>query len=216
MHAAKALKEELYRQLSRIGKCLSSDKRLEILTLLSQGSKSVEKLAACTEMSVANVSRHLQILLEAKLVKFAKHKTYAIYALADPAIAGFLSSLWQVSVHQLPDIEKLKDDFMTDLSDVQTLSMDEVMERLKSDSILLLDVRPTEEYESGHIAGAISVPIDSLERLMHELSRASEYVAYCSGPLCVSSALAAHQLCSQGFKAYQMDEGLNEWQEHFR
>lgn len=215
-HSAKVLKDELYKQLARIGKSLSSDKRLEILNLLSQGSKTVEKLAAYTEMNYANVSRHLQILLEAKLVKFTKVGTYAVYSLADPAIADFLSSLWRISQRQLPDIGKLKEDFLKNMDEVQTLTMDEVRRKMNNESILLLDLRPKEEYESGHIAGAISVPMEDLEGFMRDLPEHAEIVAYCRGPLCVYSALAVQKLRSEGFAAYRMDEGLTEWQERFQ
>ncbi|PYI56396.1 ArsR/SmtB family transcription factor [Paenibacillus flagellatus] len=213
--SANTIKDELYRQLSRIGKCLSSDKRLEILTLLSQGPKTVEKLAAITGMHFANVSRHLQILLEAKLVTFTKNKTHAIYSLADPAVVDLLTSLWRLSEKQLADIAKLKDGFMNELDDVQTLSMEEVYDKINTQSILLLDLRPKEEFEIGHIPGAISVPMEELDSFMRELQKDAEIVAYCRGPLCVYSAIAAHKLKDEGFNAYRMDEGLNEWQQHF-
>jgi rhodanese-related sulfurtransferase len=216
LNAAKVFKEELYKQLARIGKCISSDKRLEILILLSQGSKTVEKLAAYTEMNFANVSRHLQVLLDAKLVKFTKKGTYAVYSLADSAIVDFLSSLWRISKQQLPDVGRLKDDFLNNLDDIQTLSMDEVRKKLNMESILLLDLRPREEYENGHISGAISVPMEELEVFMRELPQNAEIIAYCRGPLCVYSALATQKLQSEGFTAYRMDEGLNEWQEYFQ
>ncbi|MCS7460398.1 metalloregulator ArsR/SmtB family transcription factor [Paenibacillus doosanensis] len=215
LDSATMLKEELYRQLSRIGKCLSSDKRLEILTLLSQGSKTVEKLTTSTGMNFANVSRHLQVLLEAKLVKFTKKGTHVIYSLADPGIVDLLTSLWRISEKQLPDIARLKSNFLNDLDKIQTLTMDEVMEKLNTESIFLLDLRPKEEFENGHIAGAISVPMAELEHFMQNLPQDAEIVAYCRGPLCVYSALAAQKLQAVGFKAYRMDEGLNEWQEHF-
>ncbi|MCA0757255.1 metalloregulator ArsR/SmtB family transcription factor [Paenibacillus sp. N4] len=213
--SANTIKDELYKQIARIGKCLSSDKRLEILTLLSQGSKSVEKLTNITGMNFANVSRHLQILLEAKLVKFTKSKTHVIYSLADPAIVDLLTSLWQISEKQLPDIAKLKNEFMNELDEVQTLSLEEVIEKLDTQSILLLDVRPKEEYDIGHIPGAISVPMEELESFMRELPNNMEIIAYCRGPLCVYSAIAAQKLQDKGFKAYRMDEGINEWQHHF-
>ncbi|MEI7024140.1 ArsR/SmtB family transcription factor [Paenibacillus sp. y28] len=216
MNSAKNFKEELYKQLSRIGKCLSSDKRLEILNVLSQGSKTVEKLAACTDMNTANVSRHLQILLDARLVNFTKYKTYVIYSLADPAIVDFLSSLWHISQKQLPDIGKLKDDFLNHMDDVQTLTMDKVMEKINTEAIILLDLRPKEEYEAGHIAGAISVPMENLEDCISEFPQSAEIIVYCRGPLCVYSALAAQKLQSAGFVAYRMDEGLNEWQRYFQ
>lgn len=213
--SATLLKEELYRQLARIGKSLSSDKRLEILTLLSQGAKTVEKLATSSGMNFANVSRHLQVLLDARLVKFTKKGTHVIYSLADPAIVDLLTSLWRISEKQLPDIEKLKNDFLHNLDDVKTLTMDQVMEKLNTESILLLDVRPKEEFEISHIEGAISVPMEELEYFMRELPKNAEIIAYCRGPLCVYSAIAAQKLQAEGYKAYRMDEGLNEWQEHF-
>ncbi|CAH1191605.1 Thiosulfate sulfurtransferase GlpE [Paenibacillus sp. JJ-223] len=213
--SAKVLKEDLYRQLARIGKSLSSDKRLEILNVLAQSPKSVEKLAECTGMNMANVSRHLQILLDAKLVKFTKKGTYAIYSLADPEIIDFMSSLWRISEKQLPDISKLKDDFINNLDGVQTLTMDEVMEKVNRESIVLVDLRPKEEFEMGHIPGAISMPMDQLDSMMRELPKDAEVIAYCQGPVCAYSALAVQKLQQEGFKAYRMDEGINEWQGHF-
>lgn len=109
---ARAFKDDLYRQFARIGKCLSSDKRLEIMHMLSQGPKSVEKLAQGTEMSVANVSRHLQILLDANLVKFSKKGTYVIYTLANPDIRKFLASFWRICESQNADIARIKSGFI--------------------------------------------------------------------------------------------------------
>lgn len=216
LNEARLFKEDIYKQLSRIGKCLSSDKRLEIMNLLSQGPKNVEKLAACTDMNIANVSRHLQILLDAKLVKFCKKGTYAIYSLADPSIVDFLAALWRISEKQLPDIRRLKQDFLENLDHVQTLTMDEVHEKLSSRSIILLDLRPEEEYDSGHISGALSAPLENLESFIQELPHDTEIVAYCRGPLCVYSALAVQKLQAKGYHAYRMEEGLNEWQQHFQ
>ncbi|QUL53476.1 ArsR family transcriptional regulator [Paenibacillus tritici] len=216
LNSAKIFKEDLYKQLARIGKCLSSDKRLEILNVLSNGSRTVEKIATCTDMNVANVSRHLQVLLDAKLVKFSKKGTYVIYSLADPEIIEFLSSLWRISEKQLPDISRLKDDFLNNLDDVHTLTMDEVREKLNNDSIILVDLRPKEEYEMDHIAGAISIPMEELEIFIRDIPKNTEIIAYCRGPLCVYSALATQKLQSEGFTAFRMEEGLNEWQEHFQ
>lgn len=215
LNSAKEFKEDIYKQLARIGKCLSSDKRLEILNLLSNGSRTVEKIATCTDMNVANVSRHLQVLLDAKLVKFTKKGTYVIYSLADPEIIEFLSSLWRISEKQIPDISRIKDDFLNNMDDVQTLTMDDVKSKLNNESIILVDLRPKEEYEMDHIAGAISIPMEELETWIKEIPQNSEIIAYCRGPLCVYSALATQKLQSEGFTAYRMEEGINEWQEHF-
>lgn len=215
LDTAKVLKEELYRQLARIGKSLSSDKRLEILNVLAQSPKTVEKLAQFTGMNIANVSRHLQILLDAKLVKFTKKGTYAIYSIADPEIIDFMSSLWRISEKQLPDISKLKDDFINNLHDIQTLSMDEVTEKVDNESIILVDLRSKEEFETGHIPGAISMPMDKLDTMIRELPKNAEVIAYCQGPVCAYSAIAVEKLQQAGFKAFRMDAGINEWQRHF-
>lgn len=215
LDTAKVLKEELYRQLARIGKSLSSDKRLEILNVLAQSPKTVEKLAQFTGMNIANVSRHLQILLDAKLVKFTKKGTYAIYSVADPEVIDFMSSLWRISEKQLPDISKLKDDFINNLDGIQTLNMDEVMEKANNESIILVDLRSKEEFETGHIPGAISMPMNKLDTMMLELPKNAEVIAYCQGPVCAYSALAVEKLQQEGFKAYRLDAGINEWQSHF-
>ncbi|WP_411347013.1 ArsR/SmtB family transcription factor [Paenibacillus sp. WLX2291] len=212
--SAKALKDDLYKQLARIGKCLSSDKRLEILNILANSPKTVENIATSTDMNIANVSRHLQILLDAKLVKFNKKGTYAIYSLADPEIIHFLSSLWRISEKQLPDISKLKEDFLNNLDDVKTLSLEEVMDKKNTSSMILIDLRPQKEYEEEHIPGAISIPIDELDESIRTLPKDAEVVAYCRGPVCAYSALAAQKLQAQGYHAYRMDEGITEWKDY--
>ncbi len=212
--SSRAFKNEIYRQFARIGKCLSSDKRLELLNLLSQGPKSVEKLVQHTEMNFANVSRHLQVLLDAKLVKYAKKGTYVIYELADSSVAVFLSSLWRVCEHQLADVKRIKDDFLNHFDDVQTLSMDELLDKLESGAVILLDVRPKDEFDAGHIAGAVSMPIGELERRLQSLPRDMEIAAYCRGPYCVYAAQAARLLRSEGFAAYRLEEGVQEWREY--
>lgn len=207
-------KDELYRQFARIGKCLSSDKRLELMHLLSQGPKSVEKLANATEMSVANVSRHLQILLDANLVKFSKKGTYVIYSLASPDIAGFLTSLWKISEMHLGDIGRIKTDFMSQCENLQTLSLDEVIDKMDKGSIILLDVRPADEYEADHIPGAISVPMEELDHYLQSLPKNIQIAAYCRGPYCVFAAQAVEIMRHEGFTAFHMKEGVNEWREY--
>lgn len=207
----RAFKDEVFRQFARIGKCLSSDKRLELLHLLSQGPKSVEKLAQATEMSVANVSRHLQIMLDANLVKFSKKGTYVIYTLASPEISSFLASLWRISETQLADIERIKSEFMSEWGELQTLSLDDVLARIEEGSILLLDVRPADEFAAGHIPGAISVPMDDLHPYVAKLPRGIQIAAYCRGPYCIYSSQAVAKLRQEGFAAFRVAEGLHEW-----
>ncbi|MFE4711992.1 ArsR/SmtB family transcription factor [Paenibacillus sp. NPDC056722] len=209
--SARAFKDELYGQFARIGKCLSSDKRLELLHLLSQGPKSVEKLAKGTEMSVANVSRHLQVLLDARLVKFSKQGTYVIYTLANPEILGFLNSLWRLSESQLAEITRIKSNFMNNFEEIQTLSLNEVLNKVEDGSIILLDVRPAEEFDAGHIPGAVSVPMEELDTYLQGLPKDTRIAAYCRGPYCIFSTQAVEKMQQEGFTAFRIEEGVYEW-----
>ncbi len=209
--SAKDYKDELFKQLSRIGKSLSSDKRLEILNLLAQGPKTVEKLAQDTGMNVANVSRHLQVLNDSRLVKFTKKGTYSIYSLVDPSVAEFLYSLWRIGENQLSDISRIKKDFISQMDGLYTLTMDEVYEKLKGGNVVLIDLRPEEEYEDGHIEGAVSVPMEKLDLYLKELPRDKEIVAYCRGKYCAFSDIAASKMKHEGLMAYSMAEGIYEW-----
>lgn len=208
---AELYKEQLFLQYARIGKCLSSERRLEMLSLLSNGPKAVETIALQTGMSVANVSRHLQILLDANLVRFTKKGTYVIYSLANPVVAEFLMSLWKVSEHQLSDVPRIKQDISQHFKNVRTISKKEVLERMKAGTILVLDVRPRDEYETEHIDGAISVPMDELDDYLQDLPQDTEIAAYCRGPYCVFTAQAVEQMQKKGFKAYRIEEGIQEW-----
>lgn len=212
--STRAFKDDLYLQFSKIGKCLSSDKRLELMHLLSQGPKPVEKLARATEMSMANVSRHLQILYDANLVKFSKKGTYVIYSLASHEIESFLNSLWRISETQLGDVVKIKNDFMSKFGELQTLSIDEVLSKMEDGSIILLDVRPADEFEAGHIPGAVSVPLGELNDFLQTLPKGIQIAAYCRGPYCVFAAEAVQQMQNKGFTAFHMEEGVVEWREH--
>lgn len=207
-------KDDIYKQFSRIGKSLSSEKRLELLNLLSQGPKSVEKLAQSTDMPIANVSHHLQVLSEARLVKSRKKGTYVFYELADPSVITFLLALWEVGEKQLTDIKRLKQEFMNGTEGYHTLTLEEVMAKQNGGEIVLLDVRPTEEYDSGHIPGALSIPIDELAAHLNNLPADREIVAYCRGPYCVYAAQAVSELRNKGFSAYRMEEGVHEWKQH--
>jgi len=212
--AGREFKDEIYRQFARIGKCLSSDKRLELMHLLTQGPKSVEKLAQVTDMSIANVSRHLQILLDANLVKFNKKGTYVIYSLASPDISGFLTSLWRICETQLAEITRIKTDFLNQFDHLETLSFAEVMNKMEEGAIILLDVRPYEEFETNHIPGAVSVPIEKLHNYLKDLPKNMQIAAYCRGPYCVYSAQAVEDMRREGFTAFRLEEGVLGWQEY--
>ncbi|MED4116313.1 ArsR/SmtB family transcription factor [Priestia megaterium] len=207
------LKDLLYEGFARVGKSLSSPKRLEILDLLSQGPKSVEALSKATTMSVANVSKHLQTLANSKLVKSHKEGNYVIYELGDEAITDFLASLHNLSEKQFVDIQQIKQEFLNDQFDLEDISLPELKERMENGEVLLLDVRPTEEYEKEHIPGAVSIPIEELEEKLASLPPDCNVVAYCRGTCCLMSVEAVELLKSKGINAFRLEEGVYDWKQ---
>ncbi|AUS26814.1 metalloregulator ArsR/SmtB family transcription factor [Paenibacillus sp. P2(2022)] len=206
------IKDRLYQQFSRIGKCLSSDKRLEIMDILSNGPKSVEGLATQTGMNVANVSRHLQILLDAKLVKCYKKGTYVIYSIGDPLVIEFLSSLWRICEDRLSDIKQIKTELELQYPEVQTITKHDLLEKMKKKTVILLDIRPTDEYDASHIPDAISIPLDQLENYLKTVNKSTiELAAYCRGPYCSLASQAVDYMLKQGYMAYRIEEGVHDW-----
>src|SRR5699024_9699866 len=157
------LKDMLYGEFARIGKSLSSPKRLEILDLLTQGPKSVDALSKATTMSVANVSQHMQTLLNAHLVSYKKEGNFVIYELKDEVIAEFLMSFRTLSEKQLIQVQQIKKEFQNTNLGMEGISLEELSKRMDKGEVLLLDVRPKEEYEMAHIPGAVSVPMEDLK-----------------------------------------------------
>ena len=204
-------KSRLYAQFARVGKALSSPHRLEILELLGQGERTVESLAGEVGLSIANLSQHLKALREAALVEGRKQGLFVFYRLADPAISELCRALRTVSERRLADLDRLVRDHFGDRSTAEMVSMRELLKRLRSSDVAVLDTRPANEYEAGHIAGAISVPIDDLRRRLKELPKDREYVAYCRGPYCVYADQAVDLLHAKGRRASRLHEGFPEW-----
>lgn len=205
------LKDLLYQEFARIGKSLSSPKRLEILDILSQGPKSVEALSKATTMSVANVSQHLQTLANSRLVRFQKKGNYVIYELADAAISDFLASLHTLSEKQFVEVQQIKQEFLNGNLGMDGVSLSELKDRMEKGEVLLLDVRPKEEYEKDHIPGAVSVPIEELREKLASLPTNCDIVAYCRGPYCLMSAEAVELLQSNGINAYRLENSVQDW-----
>lgn len=207
-------KDGLFTEFARIGKCLSSPKRLEILDVLTQGPKSVEGISKITSMSIANVSQHLQTLYYAKLVDFRKRGNYVFYELADPSVLHFLNSLYGLSEKQLIEVKHIKEQFMGQFSDVEGISMDELVKRIESGEVTLLDVRPKDEYEAAHIPGAVSIPIEELAEQLSALPQDTKIVAYCRGPYCLMAIRAIELLKAQGYDAGRLDKSVHEWNDY--
>ncbi|KRE25147.1 ArsR/SmtB family transcription factor [Paenibacillus sp. Soil522] len=207
-------KDRLYQEFARIGKSFSSPKRLELLDLLAQGPKSVEALSRSTGMSIANVSQHLQTLYEARLVRFTKKGTFVIYELVDASVADFMLSLHSLCEKQLVEIQRIKTEILQHHVSMEPISLEGFVKRMEKGEVLLLDVRPREEYETDHIPGAISIPIEELEQHISSLPASKEIVAYCRGPYCLMSAQAVEILNREGHKAFRLEEGVHEWRQY--
>lgn len=214
MNLERQWKDQLYQEFARIGKCLSSPKRLELMDLLAQGPKAVEQLAKITGMSVANVSQHLQTLHESRLVRSHKRGNFVIYDIAEPSVAEFMVSLHRLSEKQLVEIQKLKSEILHHGVSMEPIAMEELLVRMDRGEVVLLDVRPEDEYAMGHIPGAISIPMKELEKHLASLPSDKEIVAYCRGPYCLMSAQAVEILKSKGIKATRLEEGVYEWKRY--
>lgn len=214
MSDERKLTDLLYEEFARIGKSLSSPKRLEILDLLSQGPKSVEELSKATTMSVANVSQHLRTLYNSKMVTSHKEGNFVIYELMDEGIADFLETLHMLSEKQYMEVQQIKQEFLNADHDVDRISLEELNERMDNGEILLLDVRPRSEYESSHIPGAISIPVEELEEQYSTLPTDQEIVAYCRGTYCLMASRAVELLKEQGIDAYRLQEGVQDWYDY--
>jgi rhodanese-related sulfurtransferase/DNA-binding transcriptional ArsR family regulator len=207
------LKDMLYQEFARIGKCLASPKRLEILDLLSQSPKSVEGLAKITLMSVANVSQHLQTLHNAKLVNYKKQGNFVFYELTDSSITDFMRTLHSLSEKQLVQVQQIQKEFQNQHFQMNGLTLPELKKRMDNGEVLLLDVRPKEEYDEAHIPGAISVPIEELEEKLVSFPSNCDVVAYCRGPYCLMSVEAVELLKTKGVNAFRLEQSVQDWNE---
>ncbi|MBN1759255.1 MAG: ArsR family transcriptional regulator [Chitinispirillaceae bacterium] len=196
-------------QFALIGKALSSPSRLQILDLLCQAERTVEGLAKEASLGVANTSQHLQMLRQAGIVSSRRDGNFIIYRIAGTDICRLWKAVQTVGHKQLREIEKTVSAFLTDPHDLDVLDSDDVLRRVATGEIVLLDVRPEEEYTHAHIRGAQSVPLEKLRTHLRNLPRDKKIVAYCRGPYCVLSLDAVKLLRKKGLKAYRMAEGMS-------
>ena len=209
--AKRQFKDAIYDQFARIGKAVSSPKRLELLDLLCQGKRTVEALAAEAELSIANTSQHLQVLRTARLVEASKEGLYVTYRIADAAVGEFVRSIRVLAEKQLAEVEQVSRRFFERRQDLEPIDRDALVKRVRKGEVIVLDVRPAEEYRAGHIPGALSIPIQELKRRLSELPKSQDIVAYCRGPYCVFSGQAVEFLRAKGFQAVRLDEGILDW-----
>jgi rhodanese-related sulfurtransferase/predicted transcriptional regulator len=208
----RAFKNAIYGQFSRMGKGLANAHRLELLDVLAQGPRSVEVLAEETALTVANASQHLQVLRRARLVRRQKEGTYVYYRLAGDDVVRLWQALRTAAEAQLADIDRIVRDYRTTPEALEPIGVSELRERAAKGQVVVLDVRPAEEYRHGHIAGARSIPVDELTSRLDELPDDAEVVAYCRGPYCVFADEAVETLRAHGIWARRLDVGFPDWQ----
>jgi rhodanese-related sulfurtransferase/DNA-binding transcriptional ArsR family regulator len=211
MNQDRKFKERLYAQFARLGKALSSPRRLEILELLAQGERTVDSLARETALSLANVSQHLKALRAACLVESRKQGLFVWYRLADPIVFELSRTLRTVAESRLAELERIVSEQFVDRSEAEAVSIKELLRRGRSGDVVVLDTRPAGEYAAGHIPGALSMPVDDLEKRLKELPRKKSYVAYCRGPYCIYADRAVEILKANGRRAQRLREGFPDW-----
>jgi rhodanese-related sulfurtransferase/DNA-binding transcriptional ArsR family regulator len=204
-------KDLIYDQFSRIGKALASPARLEILDLLSQGEKTVEQIAGQARLGVKNASAHLRALREARLVETRKEPPYVVYRLADEAVLRVVRELQALARQRLAEVEQITRLYFESPADMEPVDMGELVRRLGAGEVTVLDVRPEDEYRAGHIPGAVSMPVDEVERRLAEIPRDRPVIAYCRGPFCMFAVDAARTLSRHGIPARRMESGIAEW-----
>jgi len=204
-------KARLYEAIGRVGLALGSAGRLQILEFVAQGERSVDTLATMTGLSVANTSKHLQALRQAGLVYARKEGLRVYYSIAGNDVAVLLSALREVSEHRVAEVEVLLQTWLAHRDEMEAVPAKEVLERAKNGLVVVLDVRPSEEYAAGHLPGAVNIPIHELEKRLKELPRRKEVIAYCRGPYCLMSYDAVALLRKKGLKARRLEAGLPEW-----
>jgi rhodanese-related sulfurtransferase/DNA-binding HxlR family transcriptional regulator len=206
-------KSALFEAIALMGKAFASPVRLELLDLLAQAPRSVEELARASGQSTANTSQHLQALRAAGLVERERDGTRVRYSVAPEPLRLWLA-LRDVSAARLAEVQRAADDYLGDA--VEAIDRGELIERLARGDVVLVDVRPVEEFAAGHIDGSRSIPLDELERRITELPSDREVIAYCRGPFCVYAHEAVRTLRAAGRSARRLEDGVPEWREAAR
>lgn len=207
----KSPKFRLFEQFAEIAKALSHAHRLELLELLAQGERSVEALAKVAGLTVANTSRHLQHLRRTGLVTTRKQGLYVFYSVADNDVIELLGSLRHTAERHISEVNRIVSGYFNERDSLEAISRQELLQRSKEGLVTVLDVRPPEEYDFGHIPGAVNVSVEDIEKCLRSLPKDQEIIAYCRGPYCVLAFEAVATLRGKGFKARRLEEGYPEW-----
>jgi rhodanese-related sulfurtransferase len=207
--ASERTKDALFEAIAVVGKAFGSPRRLELLDLLAQGPRTVDQLARASRQSMANASQHLQALHAAGLLTRERDGTRVRYQLAGDDVLRLWLALRNTSAERLAEVERSARDYLGE--EVEGIDRDELLKRLRRRDAVLVDVRPADEFEAGHIDGAQSIPLAELEQHLDELPSDREVIAYCRGPFCVMAHEAVHRLRAAGLPARRLEEGWPEW-----
>ncbi len=213
MPSGRVFRDALYAQFAQIASAFSSPKRIEIIDLLAQGERHVVAIARETNLTVANTSRHLQILKGANLVATRKDGLLAFYRLGDAMVLRGYRALQALAEARLAEVGRLVNEYFSTTDGLEGVPREELVRRSRARDVVILDVRPAEEFFAGHIAGAVSVPLPELERRIGELPRNKKIIAYCRGPYCVLAAEAVRALRRRGREAARLRDGYPEWRD---
>ncbi len=207
----RTFKNKVYQQLANIVKAMSNPHRLEILELLAQGQFSVAEIAEETDITGANASQHLQVLKQAQLVETQRDGNRVYYQLAGLSVYKAWKALRDLGIERIAEIERVMQQFRESRQSLETLTSEELAEKMQNEETTVIDVRPQQEFDEGHIAGALNIPVEELSEKIEELPKNQEVVAYCRGPFCVFADDAVELLREKGFNAKRLDEGYPEW-----
>jgi len=204
-------KRELYQSIAKVAQALASGNRLQLLEFMAQGERSVDALAAMAGVTVANASQHLQALRRAGLVTARKEGQRVYYRVAGDDVVRLYDGLRAVAESRLAEVRQLVNEFLGDRGALEPVLAEELLARAKKGLVTVLDVRPREEVEAGHLPGAVNIPMDRLESELARLPKKREVVAYCRGPYCLMSFDAVLKLRQRGWKARRLNEGYPQW-----
>ena len=204
-------KDTLYDAFASVAQALGSGRRAEIIDVLAQGERSVDEVAGEIGQSLANTSHHLRFLAKSGLVRSRRDGVRVVYRLASERVADLWAAVRDVAAHHVAEVSVLAGEYLGDRDGVEQVSADELADRLARGRVVVLDVRPSAEYRAGHIAGAVSAPVETLASHPPELRRGGEVVAYCRGPYCVYADDAVRLLRARGIRARRLDVGFPEW-----
>jgi len=206
-------KTKLFDGFGAVAKALASGRRMEILDVLAQGPRSVEELASEIHQSVANTSHHLRTLARGGLLESDRVGTRIVYRVASPKVTELWRALRDVASEQVAEIDRLARGYLGERDGLEPVAREELLRRLRRKDVVVLDVRPTPEYRTGHISGARSMPVHELSRRLKEIPRDGDVVAYCRGPYCVFADDAVRFLRKKGFRAARLEDGFPEWRD---